>query len=306
MKLIYRMSLSFGLLLICILGITAALIYPLMFNTLVTSQRQEMRSQGQLLTQYFTPRLSAALPGVRQIPAHEASQTQNVVITTPAQQVVFSTQPRSQTPIWMDWFQLQQVTDRYWQTAGERYIVEAVRADDFSVPGTNAVTAILSTPVSKIQSLQMELFKRMMMILSIGGLMTFLLCMLITRRLVNPLAKLRTELKKVESQRFSDVQMVKSGGEVGEVAKSIYQLANVLEKYQRTQKQFFQNASHELKTPLMSIQGYAEGIKDGVFKGERAEKGLSVIVNECERLKKKSSRKWFCSPSLKARKASFI
>ncbi len=90
----------------------------------------------------------------------------------------------------------------------------------------------------------------------------------------------------METRRFSEVQLVESGGEIGDVAKAVYDLDGKLEKYQRTQKQFFQNASHELKTPLMSIQGYAEGIKDGIFTGDHADKGLDVIVKECERLKK--------------------
>lgn len=36
----------------------------------------------------------------------------------------------------------------------------------------------------------------------------------------------------------------------------------------------------------MTIQGYAEGIKDGIFEGEDAERGLNVMVAEINRLKK--------------------
>lgn len=49
---------------------------------------------------------------------------------------------------------------------------------------------------------------------------------------------------------------------------------------------FLQNASHELKTPLMAIQGYAEGIRDGIFKGEEKDRVLDVISVESMRLKK--------------------
>src|SRR5699024_11633177 len=48
---------------------------------------------------------------------------------------------------------------------------------------------------------------------------------------------------------------------------------------------FLQNASHELKTPLMTIQGYAEGIRDGIFTGQDMEKGLNVVTSEVNRLK---------------------
>lgn len=40
-----------------------------------------------------------------------------------------------------------------------------------------------------------------------------------------------------------------------------------------------------MKTPLMTIQGYAEGIKDGIFKDKDQEKGLEVMVTEVKRLK---------------------
>ena len=54
-----------------------------------------------------------------------------------------------------------------------------------------------------------------------------------------------------------------------------------IEKEAERQQTFFQNASHELKTPLMAIQGYAEGIQAGVMDtGSAAE----VILKESDRM----------------------
>jgi signal transduction histidine kinase len=59
-----------------------------------------------------------------------------------------------------------------------------------------------------------------------------------------------------------------------------------LKGYDVQQRRFLQNTSHELKTPLMSIQGYAEAIKDGIVEGNEMEKSLDVIIDESKRLKK--------------------
>ena len=54
-----------------------------------------------------------------------------------------------------------------------------------------------------------------------------------------------------------------------------------IEKEAERQQTFFQNASHELKTPLMAIQGYAEGIQAGVMDTASAAEG---ILGESDRM----------------------
>ena len=54
-----------------------------------------------------------------------------------------------------------------------------------------------------------------------------------------------------------------------------------IEKEAERQQTFFQNASHELKTPLMAIQGYAEGIQAGVMDTASA---AEVILEESDRM----------------------
>lgn len=60
-------------------------------------------------------------------------------------------------------------------------------------------------------------------------------------------------------------------------------LGSKIEHSQAVQRQFFQNSSHELKTPLMSIQGYAEGIETGVVDPQ---KSAEIILQESDRMTK--------------------
>ncbi|MFF2912816.1 sensor histidine kinase [Paenibacillus sp. NPDC057934] len=290
MRMIYRLHLSFAFLLLCILAITAVLIHPLLLDTLVDSQRKELRDQASWLMN-----LSPVMPltSVQQTDALKNSNTTtwpgntSAILIAPGEKVVYSTLTGEATTELMELSKQSPTgSGEIWQRTNDQYIVETLTSDQDSDLHWQGVTAVMAAPLSKIKAMQLALFERLMIILSVGGVVSFLLSMLITRRLVKPLEELRKELHKVKKRRFSEVRLIETGGEIGEVAKAVYDLASELEKYQRTQKQFFQNTSHELKTPLMSIQGYAEGIKDGIFTGDHANKGLDVIVKESERLKK--------------------
>ncbi len=58
-------------------------------------------------------------------------------------------------------------------------------------------------------------------------------------------------------------------------------LGSNIEYIQNSQNKFFQNASHELKTPLMSIQGYAEAIQTDIMDHHRA---ADIIMEESDRM----------------------
>lgn len=55
----------------------------------------------------------------------------------------------------------------------------------------------------------------------------------------------------------------------------------VLDSKDRGMKDFFANASHELKTPLMAIRSYAEGLESGLVEQEKA---CAVITKEADRM----------------------
>ena len=86
-------------------------------------------------------------------------------------------------------------------------------------------------------------------------------------------------------RQFDNTITIYSNDEVGDLARSIDEMAKSIEEYDRSQKVFLQNASHELRTPLMSIRGYVEGLRDGIFT-DNADAVYDSILNQTSRLEK--------------------
>ena len=72
--------------------------------------------------------------------------------------------------------------------------------------------------------------------------------------------------------------------EIGELIESFNAMADSLQKTEQQRREFIANISHELKTPMTTIAGYADGILDGVISPEEERQYLSIISDESRRL----------------------
>ena len=72
--------------------------------------------------------------------------------------------------------------------------------------------------------------------------------------------------------------------EVGELTEAFNAMADSLQKTEQQRREFIANISHELKTPMTTIAGYADGILDGVISPEEEKQYLSIISAESRRL----------------------
>ena len=73
-------------------------------------------------------------------------------------------------------------------------------------------------------------------------------------------------------------------GEIGELTEAFNAMADSLQKTEQQRREFIANISHELKTPMTTIAGYADGILDGVISPEEERQYLSIISAESRRL----------------------
>ena len=139
----------------------------------------------------------------------------------------------------------------------------------------------------------------------ISGVLLFFfgiqISLIYSRIFTRPIKKLKSIAEKMARLDFSEKYTERRPDEIGELGNSINilseeldgtitQLKEEVEKEKRLkekEKEFLSNISHELKTPLALIQGYAEGLQDLVNKdAESREYYASVIVDEAKRMDK--------------------
>ena len=93
---------------------------------------------------------------------------------------------------------------------------------------------------------------------------------------------LRNKVRSFQESLEAPEVTIFTGDEIQELDEDIVRMARSIVNNDRKRKAFFENTSHELKTPLMNIRGYAEGLKDGIFSIDEA---AEVIYEESESLR---------------------
>ncbi|MBR3878763.1 MAG: HAMP domain-containing histidine kinase [Clostridia bacterium] len=77
--------------------------------------------------------------------------------------------------------------------------------------------------------------------------------------------------------------------EFGELERSFNQMASELDGLEIFKNDFINNFSHEFKTPIVSLRGFARQLQSGNLTDEQRKEYLDIIVTESERLAKMSS-----------------
>lgn len=112
-----------------------------------------------------------------------------------------------------------------------------------------------------------------------------LLNFLMSRSILNPIKELKKATKKIEDGNLDFEFFFKSKDEIGELCEAfndmrlkIRESNRVKAQYENNRTELIANISHDLKTPITTIKGYVEGIRDGVAATpDKIEKYMGII-----------------------------
>lgn len=107
----------------------------------------------------------------------------------------------------------------------------------------------------------------------------------ISRRFSRPVAALDAQARKMAEGGGLDGVEKGFCSELDGLADTLYQTAAALNKAENSRQEFLANISHDLRTPLTMIRGYAEMVRDISWEDEaQRENDLAIIIRETNRL----------------------
>ncbi len=136
-------------------------------------------------------------------------------------------------------------------------------------------------------------------------IMIILLSLIYSNMISKPLIKINKNALKMARMDFSEPCIVDREDEIGNLAETLNFLSSNLSnslnelkdsneklkqdiekerELERMRKDFIAGVSHELKTPISLIEGYAEGLKDNIAQGEARDFYIDVIIDEAQKM----------------------
>jgi histidine kinase len=110
---------------------------------------------------------------------------------------------------------------------------------------------------------------------------------LVAGRIIRPLDRVRTATRRLAEGSYSERVALPAELELAGLASDVNALASSLEETEQKRLQLIADLSHELRTPLTAIEGYMEGLIDGVVPAEA--ETFASVAEEAARLKRLAS-----------------
>src|SRR5205823_6486549 len=153
----------------------------------------------------------------------------------------------------------------------------------FAARSVNPGTLIVIRPESTVSSLLSPYVWGLLVAAAAGGLVAALAAFQLARRIARPIDRIAAAARTLARGTHPEPVPVEGAAEIATLATAFNDLAAQLQKAQEAERNFLLSVSHELKTPLTAIRGYAEAVEDGAVDPREA---AATVASEARRLER--------------------
>ena len=155
----------------------------------------------------------------------------------------------------------------------------------FMMDDTVTGAVFIRTKAQRIESGLSEILGRTALLAGAVALLSGIAVFLFVHRRMKPLRQLETAAAAIAEGDFSvQVDEKKGDRELRELSGAFNTMTRKLQGVEEGRREFVANVSHELRSPITSIRGFAEGMADDVIPEEDRPKYLRLVADESKRL----------------------
>jgi signal transduction histidine kinase len=143
---------------------------------------------------------------------------------------------------------------------------------------------ILLRPKSLTHSRWTPFVESILIAALVGGALAAVAAFVLARRIVRPVVRVAEASRSLATGTHPDRVPVEGAAELATLAQSFNELAEQLARAREAERSFLLSVSHELKTPLTAIAGYAEALREGAVGVDEAAEILAVEAERLDRL----------------------
>lgn len=147
-----------------------------------------------------------------------------------------------------------------------------------------AIAIFIHIPTIEIKNTVSNLSKQFTYLLFVAIAISIIGAFLISNKFTKPILEINNAAKKISSGNYDVRLNISTHDEIEELSKTINTMAKNLSKTEKLRRDFIANVTHEFRTPLGIIKGYAEALYDDIVPIEERKEYIEDIIEEVERL----------------------
>ena len=139
---------------------------------------------------------------------------------------------------------------------------------------------VLALPVENRQSVLGDLTPRLILAGGLALAAAVIVGLFLSRSIYRPLQATASAARSVTRGRFDQRVAVGGTREARELAESFNQMTDEVQRQQAALRDFLANVSHDLQTPLTSINGFSQALLDGTVDEPQSQQNAHRIIEE--------------------------